>query len=198
MAFVQVMVDVNALQRRRERVDPVLQIELPHRGEPAEEVRDHHVETVGVEHLDHVVEASGGRDAGHAARARFRGADAADDADAVVLDRIPACDLEPEPGREHCRLDVVDRRRDLDQRRVVPRERADPLDLAIDLAGARQRERALAGDVLELQPDVQLGIDGAQHLAADILIGDVGDPRQPDRVLRLGWTGCEQRQAGDD
>src|SRR3954468_24902682 len=86
MPFMQMVVDADALEWWRERTDPGLEIEFLHRSQPAEEVGDHHVEAVGIEHLDHVVEACGRRDPGHAARAGFRRADAAYDADAVVPD----------------------------------------------------------------------------------------------------------------
>src|SRR6266702_3959790 len=178
-------------------MDPRLQVQLPDRDAPAEEVSDHQVETAGIQHADHVFQTGGRRDAVHTSRAGFGGADAAHDADAVGLDRIPALDLETQRRGEYRRLDVVDRRRYLHQRGVVAGEVGDPVDLAVEFARAAECQRALAGHILERDDDVQAAIDRSQDFSADILVRDVGYSRQPDDRLRMGWdAGQKDRYAG--
>src|SRR5262249_49700061 len=119
----------------------------------------------------------------HAARAGLRGADAANDADAVVLDRLPALHREIQAGGEGGGLDVVDRRFDTEKRWILLRDGGDAMDFAIEETGAAQRQGPLPWNVDELDRDAEPTVDDFEDLAADDLVGNVGDPGDPQHRL---------------
>src|SRR6185295_9012181 len=123
----------------------------------------------------------------------------AHDADTVIPDRIPALDVKSKRCREYGWLDVIDRRRDLHQRGIGLRKVGDPVHLAVEFAVARERQRPLAGDVGELDRNIQPRIDRPQYFAADELVGDVSYSRELDDRLRVaGDAGHKHRNADEE